>query len=46
MEAEEEQLAATVGIHVRGDSVYRDELIEDENDRQRFYFHRYVILIC
>jgi len=39
-EAEEEELAATVGIHVRGDSVFRDEKLRDERDDSRFHWHR------
>lgn len=41
VEAEEEQLAASVGIHVRGDTVFRDEALRDERDDSRFHWHRY-----
>lgn len=40
-EAEEEQLAASVGIHVRGDTVLRDAKLRDETDDSRFHWHRY-----
>lgn len=39
-EAEEEKLAASVGIHVRGDSVFRDAKLRDEMDDSRFHWHR------
>lgn len=41
VEAEEEQLAASVGIHVRGDTVFRDEVLRNEKDDSRIHFHRY-----
>lgn len=41
VEAEEEQLAASVGIHVRGDTVFRDEVLRNEKDESRIHFHRY-----
>lgn len=40
-EAEEEQLAATVGIHTRGDTVFRDSKLRDETEDSRFHWHRY-----
>lgn len=39
-EAEEEQLAASVGIHLRGESVFRDEKLRNEKDDSRFHWHR------
>lgn len=39
-EAEEEQLAASVGIHVRGETVFRDARLRDEKDSSRFHWHR------